>query len=51
MGGSGDLSGVWAGWGGHLRGSPVTRGPERGGIRWRAAAAWSLKPTVHSSIK
>lgn len=25
----GGLSGVWAGWGGRRRGSPVTRGPER----------------------
>lgn len=50
-GGSEGLSGVRVGWGGCLRGSPVTHGPECGGRRWRAAAAWSPKPTVHSSIK
>lgn len=27
-GGNGGLSGVWTGWGGCLRGSPVTHGPE-----------------------
>lgn len=52
VGDSGGLSGVWAGWGGgYLKDSPVTHDPECGGRRWRAAAAWSPKPTVHSSIK
>ncbi|CAN0053359.1 unnamed protein product [Rangifer tarandus platyrhynchus] len=35
---------------GRPRGSPVPRGPDGWGIRRRAAAAWSPKPTVHSSI-